>query len=156
MWEHSSERYSRHSNAHMALNYANWNTDDYISKSTIALPEIRDPFLDSRVVEYLFSIPSLPWFYKKHILRASMKTVLPPEIINRPKTPIGNLSYIYLNQPQNEWVDNWTAQPKLLNYIDFKKIPNLSKGASGEIGSYLNLRPLYLNLWMNNIINITN
>jgi asparagine synthase (glutamine-hydrolysing) len=49
--------------------------------------EVRYPFLDLRVVEYLLAIPPYPWFYKKSLLRQAMASHVPDAIRLRPKTP---------------------------------------------------------------------
>jgi asparagine synthase (glutamine-hydrolysing) len=52
--------------------------------------EIRVPFCDKRIVEYLYT---LPWSYKdykgreKGLLRHAMRDILPPEIVERKKSP---------------------------------------------------------------------
>ena len=52
--------------------------------------EVRVPFCDKRIVEYLYT---LPWSYKdyhgreKGLLRYAMRDLLPPEIIQRKKSP---------------------------------------------------------------------
>jgi asparagine synthase (glutamine-hydrolysing) len=49
--------------------------------------EVRYPFLDLRVVEYLFSIPPFPWFFEKAVLREAMAGRVPEAIRLRPKIP---------------------------------------------------------------------
>jgi asparagine synthase (glutamine-hydrolysing) len=51
--------------------------------------EVRYPFLDLRVVEYLLSLPPFPWFYEKMLLREAMVARLPEEVRLRTKTPFG-------------------------------------------------------------------
>jgi asparagine synthase (glutamine-hydrolysing) len=52
--------------------------------------EVRVPFCDYRITEYLYSVP---WEYKEYrnfekgLLRKSMEDVLPPEILWRKKSP---------------------------------------------------------------------
>ena len=50
--------------------------------------EVRYPFLDLRIVSFMLAIPSLPWFFRKHILREAMRGKLPEEIRMRPKMPV--------------------------------------------------------------------
>ena len=49
--------------------------------------EVRYPFLDLRVVEYLLAIPPFPWFFEKAVLRKAMAGRVPEAIRLRPKTP---------------------------------------------------------------------
>ena len=49
--------------------------------------EVRYPFLDLRVVEYLLAIPPFPWFFEKAILREAMAGRVLDTIRLRPKAP---------------------------------------------------------------------
>ena len=52
--------------------------------------EVRVPFCDYRIAEYMYSVP---WEYKdyngkeKGLLRYAMADLLPPEVLNRKKSP---------------------------------------------------------------------
>lgn len=50
---------------------------------TVALP-----FLDTRLLAFVFAIPPVPWCQKKEILRRAMRGSLPAEVLSRPKTPL--------------------------------------------------------------------
>jgi len=50
--------------------------------------EVRYPFLDLRMVNYLLSIPTFPWLYKKQLLRNSMTGRMPEALRLRPKKPL--------------------------------------------------------------------
>lgn len=50
--------------------------------------EIRYPFLDLRIVEYLLGLPPFPWFFQKMLLRESMAGRLPERVRTRRKTPM--------------------------------------------------------------------
>jgi asparagine synthase (glutamine-hydrolysing) len=49
--------------------------------------EVRYPFLDLRVVEYLLAVPPYPWFYEKSLLRQAMAGHVLDSVRLRPKTP---------------------------------------------------------------------
>jgi asparagine synthase (glutamine-hydrolysing) len=69
------------------------------TEATRAAIELRFPLLDSRVIRYVFSVPSIPWCQGKLLPRVAFKGVLPASIVSRPKTPLAGF---------NEWlVDNW-------------------------------------------------
>ena len=138
----------RHPRIHEALVQPDWNTDDIYMHCNFTLPEERDPFLDQRLVEFVLSLPPLPWLYKKHLLRKSMAEKLPAELIKRPKTPLGLLHDSLLKQPGTGWVDSWLPVPELSPFIDRTKIPQLSTGDCEENLSYTSLRPLLLNIWL--------
>jgi asparagine synthase (glutamine-hydrolysing) len=46
------------------------------------------PFLDLRLLEFVFSIPPIPWAQRKWMLRRAFRGVLPPEVLDRPKAPL--------------------------------------------------------------------
>jgi asparagine synthase (glutamine-hydrolysing) len=46
------------------------------------------PLFDLRMLEFLFSLPTVPWKFDKYLLRRAMKGHLPERILNRPKTPL--------------------------------------------------------------------
>jgi len=142
----------RHPRAYDDLVKPGWNTDDVAFRTDVALPEERDPYLDLRLLGFVFSLPSVPWFYNKHLLRGSMKGLLPNEVIDRPKNPLGNLQSRLLQQAENNWVDSWKARPELEHYIRREEIPSVLHGQPGnEDEDYINLRPLILNSWIDGI-----
>jgi len=49
--------------------------------------DVRYPFLDLRVVEYLLAIPPFPWFLQKRLLREAMAGRVLDSVRLRPKTP---------------------------------------------------------------------
>ena len=138
----------RHPKAHNSLIGVDWNTDDIIMNSEFAFSEERDPFLDLRLVEFLFSIPSLPWFFEKHILRQSMATLLPKEIIDRPKTPLGELQEKFIFEPSSAWIQEWKGSEDLSRYIQLDKIPSLLSPSISSDLRYRALRILTLQLWL--------
>jgi asparagine synthase (glutamine-hydrolysing) len=50
--------------------------------------EWRHPYLDLRVLEYMISLPPIPWAWRKHLLREAMRDRLPREVLSRKKTPL--------------------------------------------------------------------
>ena len=139
---------SRQSLLHDSLVKPDWCVDDIVMKSDFTLPEQRDPFLDQRMIEFVLSLPALPWLFNKHILRRAMEEKLPSEVIERPKTPLGMLQHSLLKLPETEWVDEWQSLPELQQYVERSRIPRLVEGSCEPVSSYVNLRPLILNRWL--------
>ncbi|UFH58937.1 asparagine synthetase B family protein [Sulfurovum mangrovi] len=153
IWEETSEwnpnpLHTRHPNAHNTLTGIDWNTDDIIMESEFTLSEERDPFLDLRLVEFLFSIPSLPWFFEKHILRQSMAEMLPQEIIRRPKTPLGDLHGKFMLESSSSWINDWQVNNDLLPYVQPDKIPSAIQASSDYTMREQRLRILNLGDWI--------
>ena len=45
------------------------------------------PLLDTRLIEFVFSIPPLPWCQDKELMRVAFRNELPDAVITRPKSP---------------------------------------------------------------------
>jgi len=79
-----------HPKAHASLSLPQW-TQMFEQDNAGVTPyplEVRYPFLDLRVVNYLLAIPPFPWFFEKMILREAMAERIPERVRMRPKTPL--------------------------------------------------------------------
>lgn len=113
------------------------------------LVEARHPFFDIRVVNFLLSLPTLPWCLGKQLIREAMAGTLPPEIIRRRKTPLaGDPVTELLKQPQAAWIDSFEPTPELLFYVDRDRIPPLTGKQNNCSDKWIHLRPLTLNHWL--------
>jgi asparagine synthase (glutamine-hydrolysing) len=130
-----------------------WNTDDIYMNCGFTLPEQRSPFLDPRLVNFMVSLPALPWLFKKHLLRKSMQGKLPDSILRRPKTPLGLIHDSLIKNTNYRDLNDWSSAKELAYYIDRSKLPTLNKASPGGADSYINLRPLLLNQWLHELGN---
>ncbi|WP_017304538.1 asparagine synthetase B family protein [Spirulina subsalsa] len=113
--------------------------------------EVRYPFLDLRLLNYLLSLSPLPWFINKHLLRVTLQKHLPPTIWQRPKTPLaGDPVYIYLQKGLQPWQSAQQQHREFLTtYIDldalfcFTQQPNLPPPLA-----WSSLRPVSLGYWL--------
>jgi asparagine synthase (glutamine-hydrolysing) len=113
--------------------------------------EVGYPFLDLRVVEYLFALPPFPWFFKKNLLRRAMTGRLPKSILRRPKTPLAAeplLAHIKadhlstsLNVPWNQELDRYVCRSKLRS-VSAQMSPESAR---------LEIRPFCLNFWLQGV-----
>jgi asparagine synthase (glutamine-hydrolysing) len=77
------------------------------------------PFFDLRVLTYVLSLPPVPWFVNKTLLREAMRSALPEEVRRRPKTPLrGNLIYQQAQTQPPEWMRELAVTPELEPYVD--------------------------------------
>lgn len=60
---------------------------DYEFEESLGPLVLRHPFLDLRVLEFMLSIPTLPWAREKMLLREAMRGRLPEEVLARNKVP---------------------------------------------------------------------
>jgi asparagine synthase (glutamine-hydrolysing) len=119
-----------------------------IAAETTGAPiELRFPLLDSRVIRYVFSVPSIPWCQDKTLPRIAYSDVLPRSILARRKTPVVGF---------NEWlVAKWRAaappRPELLavprEWIDIDRWrAALARGSAAE--TMAAWRVLLLDRWL--------
>ena len=85
---------------------------------TVSRLSLREPFLDHRIVEYLFSLPDSLKIYKgqsKYLLREAMVGKLPESIRSVKKRGVVN--------PQREWFKNELKEPilDLLHSTEFSQ-----------------------------------
>ena len=50
--------------------------------NTLLPLEIRSPFLDLRLIEYLSRVPPVPWFEGKRLMREAMRGILPEALLH--------------------------------------------------------------------------
>lgn len=77
----------QHPRGYASLFFPEWaymfqREDPAFTKSAV---EVRYPFLDLRIVNYLLAIPTMPWFFRKHLLGEAVRGYLPEEIRKRSK-----------------------------------------------------------------------
>ncbi len=106
-----------------------------------ALPAPADPFLDQRMIEFLWSLPPLPWFYDKHLTRTAMRGWLPDSVVDRPKTPARR----WLPSATRDGVDfSWDPGGLILELVDRSRLRELNDdGASAA-----DFHPMFLNRWL--------
>lgn len=125
--------------------------------------EVRVPFADPRIVQYAFNIPSnIKFLYgrEKGLLRSALRNYLPPEIIERKKSPYPKTHHpIYTDAVCNE-MNKILKNPSspILDIIDKKKIQEIvdTKGSSYKTPWYgqLMMGPQFiayliqLNMWL--------
>lgn len=78
--------------------------------------EVRHPFLDRRLAEYLFAIPPDRLFRageSKPLLRQAMAGLLPEAVrLRRDKTRLGAFLDLSLQQGQRDWIDQILREPR--------------------------------------------
>jgi len=136
--------HSRHPAAHKWMVFPDWTANaEYNPNGKIAQPERVDPYADLRFINFILSLPPLPWLYKKYIQRRALVGYLPTEVLQRKKTPLGKLTDSLLALPGVNWVDQWEPVPIVNDYILRNRVPKLV--GTDCLYKGLNLRPLALN-----------
>jgi asparagine synthase (glutamine-hydrolysing) len=113
--------------------------------------EVRHPFMDLRVVEFLLALPPYPWFFEKKLLRDAMVGRIPEIIRSRPKTPLAGTPLVeMLGRPQAKWVDQVKWGEEVTRFVSPSAIGSLVKERrAGK--AYVNIRPLCLSLWLQSV-----
>ena len=97
--------------------------------------EVRVPFCDYRIAEYLYGVP---WEYKdyggreKGLLRFAMEGVLPPEVLYRKKSPYPKTFDPRYTQIMREKTDRLLRQKDaaIFRLVDRRALQALLEGAS--------------------------
>jgi asparagine synthase (glutamine-hydrolysing) len=113
--------------------------------------EVRYPFLDLRLVDYLLALPPFPWFFQKALLRKAMVGKLPERVRIRPKTPFqGDPLRAHFRGNQIEWVNQTALSEELDRYINRSELLTLHGNMTGE-QVVLGTRPHCLNFWLQSV-----
>ena len=110
--------------------------------------EIRHPFLDLRLLQFMLALPAMPWCRNKLIIRRSMRTALPRDVLRRKKATVA-VSPDF-NRVLASGFPQLRPSPDLLRYVNPDKIPHVPK-SSLELRAAI--RPLGLNHWLQDLAN---
>ena len=99
--------------------------------------EVRVPFCDHRLIEYVFNIP---WEMKmtggreKGILRKALEGYLPDEVLYRKKSPYPKTHNPNYMSAVREWVESILddASSPILRFVDADKIRQMAKGETDQ------------------------
>ncbi len=111
--------------------------------------DVRYPFFDLGVVEFLLALPPLPWCVDKHIARRAMLNRLPDTVRIRPKAPVaGNVLRAHLRESRGQRMPDFTLPPALNCYINKDKLPPVHDLLESADLLWLRLAPVSLGLWL--------
>jgi len=136
--------------AHASLSLPQWSQLFELENAGVTRcpVEVRYPFLDLRIVEYVLALPPFPWAFEKNLLREAMVGHLPESIRRRRKTPLaGDPLKEMLQRPDAARIDqaHWTEQIDC--YVNRSALPMLHmERNSGRAGAAI--RPHCLNFWL--------
>ncbi len=109
--------------------------------------EFRHPLMDVRVVEFLVSLPALPWCVDKELFRRMVAGSVPEKVRRRKKTPLRSDPLVrQVFRRQEAWLVSPELDPNLDGFIDRSKLPPLDKKQSSDQVWAL-LRPIALSFW---------
>ncbi len=137
-------------NAHASLSLPHW-TQMFEQENAGLTPyplEVRYPFLDLRIVNYLLAIPPFPWFFEKIILREAMAGQIPERIRVRPKTPLqGDPVSAQLQRTGLDRINQMPWSKDSDRFIERSALA-APHGKMNDEEIRVNLRPYCLNIWL--------
>jgi asparagine synthase (glutamine-hydrolysing) len=112
--------------------------------------ELRHPFIDLRLVEFLLAVPAVPWCVEKHILRVAMQRRLPTNVLNRHKTPLGGDPALQMTRRASvRCLDSFEVNPQLRCFVNLNQRPSIAEEQTPD-GIWSSLRVFALNHWLSN------
>jgi asparagine synthase (glutamine-hydrolysing) len=139
-----------HPKAHASLSLPQW-TQMFEQDNAGVTPyplEVRYPFLDLRIVNYLLAIPPFPWFFQKMILREAMAQRIPERVRMRPKTPLqGDPVSAQLRKTGAERLSRMRWNKDTDRFIERSALALLHGKMNAE-QARTHLRPHCLNIWL--------
>jgi asparagine synthase (glutamine-hydrolysing) len=118
--------------------------------------EYRQPLFDIRLVEYALSVPAVPYWLDKMLLRRSTIGLLPASIRLRPKAVLaGDPVLEYLKTAEAEQINYFKPVTELHNYLVADRVPFVGMKHGNDVDDaehfayYQHLRPKALNHWLN-------
>ncbi|HKW88706.1 MAG TPA: asparagine synthase-related protein [Candidatus Acidoferrales bacterium] len=116
--------------------------------------EVRYPFLDLRVVSFLLGMPTLPWFFRKHILREATRGKLPEEIRMRAKRPPRESSIAAMLQESTvKDIGQARSGSELCRFVNARRLTGTEEHEDLE-QTLLGLRPVCLSYWLQSVSRI--
>jgi asparagine synthase (glutamine-hydrolysing) len=110
--------------------------------------EVRHPFLDLRVVNFLLALPPFPLFFEKQLLREVVAGRLPENVRTRRKTPLASGPLLtHLRQTQPGWMGKMAWDAQMDSYVNRTTHAAFQNETNSE-HAHSDVRPLCLNFWL--------
>ena len=139
-----------HPKAHASLSLPQWTHMFELENAGVPRDplEVRYPFLDLRIVNYLLALPPFPWFFQKMLLREAMAGRIPEAIRMRPKTPLqGDPVAAQVRRTGAELFKKIRWSPDAERYIDRSAL-EAPHGKMNSAQTSTSVRPYCLNIWL--------
>ncbi len=123
------------------------NLFSFLNASDLGMPlDVRHPFADLRLIEFLRRIPARPWLVDKTLLRVAMQGRLPDPLLRRERlTSLGNPMPILASGGRTPaWMSELIEVPQLECFVDRKAL----SAAIETMASPEPLRAVALAFWL--------
>jgi len=135
--------------AHASLSLPHWShMFEHENAGLTRYPvEVRHPFLDLRIVNFLLALPPFPLFFEKKLLREVVAGSLPEGVRLRRKTPLeGDPLVEHLRQFPHGWVNEVEWYPGMDAYVNRSLLMAIWSDTNAQ--AHADVRPLCLNFWL--------
>jgi asparagine synthase (glutamine-hydrolysing) len=110
--------------------------------------EVRHPFFDLRIVNFLLALPPFPLYFQKRLLRDAVAGRLPERIRTRRKSPLAADPLVaHFGQPRTPWMDQLIWTEEIESYVDKSALVSFGNGTLST-NVETDVRPLCLNFWL--------
>lgn len=99
----------------------------------------RHPFLDLRVLQFMLSVPPVPWAWEKELLRDAMRDRLPAEVLARRKTPLAQ--WPLAGKLREHGLPDLSSNRRLGPYVDVARL-SAAQPSDAELWSVLAVHAL--------------
>jgi asparagine synthase (glutamine-hydrolysing) len=136
--------------AHASLSIPHWATmfEQEHPGFTHSAVEVRHPFIDLRIVNFLLAMPPFPFFFQKNLLRDATAGRIPESVRLRRKTPLqGDPLTKHMQRAGTKWLNevDWLAD--MDSYTDRKSMQPFQNETNAE-QLHSSIRPICLNFWL--------
>jgi asparagine synthase (glutamine-hydrolysing) len=135
---------------HVSLSLPHWSAMfEQVNPGITRCPvEVRYPFLDLRVVNFLMALPPFPLFFEKKLSREAAAGRLPESVRTRRKNRMtSNPLLAHVRRSQTGWIDpiEWNAEMDF--YVNRSALTTFQGDENAEQACAI-VRPLCLNFWL--------
>jgi asparagine synthase (glutamine-hydrolysing) len=148
-----SSAYPRRRRSFESLTHPMWPLifEDRDPGTTGSALEFRYPFFDTRVVNFLLNIPSVPWCSDKALLRIATREELPRKIRSRPKTAIVNDPILVRVEKPGWRLDDYFRPLSILSEFVNPQLVDKADWLRNKEEIWMHVRPLSLNYWLKSL-----
>jgi asparagine synthase (glutamine-hydrolysing) len=123
--------------------------DGYDPTWTGAPLEVRHPFMDLRLVEFLVNLPAVPWCVNKDLFRRVLRRTLPRTLCRRPKTVLRDDPVrVMLWDRGRRWNNTLDFRTGMDSYVNLSMVAGPPPNYTID-ETYQWLRPISLGMWLN-------
>ena len=136
--------------AHASLSLPHWSSmfEPENAGVTRCAVEVRHPFLDLRIVNFMLALPPFPLFFEKQLLRDAVAGRLPESVRTRRKAPLAGSPLVeHLRKSRPDWMQHLDWSAEMDAYVCKSELAAVQNETHAE-KAHSALRPLCLNFWL--------